>query len=889
MPHRHVLGHVECDRTLSTLVSDMARSVGRSEQLATLETAYAAVSAGQGQLVLIYGEPGAGKSTLVTQFSRRLAPDRDLLVGYCDPLSTPRPAGPLVDIAARLGGPLVEMLAAGQRRGLFDATLNAISTGPRPPVIVFEDVHWADELTLELLGFLARRIASVPVLLVVTYRDDQISAEHPTRAWLGSLATNPTVTYVAVPPLTVEQVTALAEGSDLDPGEVHARTGGNAFYVSEVLCAPHTAVPARVADAIVARGASLSKPARRALLAAAVIGQRVEPNVLLAVRDIDSEAVEACVTAGLLSYVAPVFQFRHELTRQAILAEASGFSITAMHAEVLRALRSIDPNALARLAEHAERAGDAAAVLDLAPRAARRAACLGAHRQASAQYRRALAFAAGTSDEVRAELLTALSFELFLTASLSESLEARRSAFDLRDQARQPAAAADDLRWMSRISWYGGNRTEAENYARLSCELLAPVPSPELAMAQSNQSQLLMLAGRYNEAIETGELALEIADQADDLETRVHALNNIGTAKVRLGLPEGGKLIEESLRLALENDLEDHAARAYVNLADGIEQHGPGDDGHYLYEGLAYCAARELDLQWRYLEATRAMVLLRGGEWAEAEHVARDLLDLAAIPVHRFVALLPLVLLAIRRGEPHAELLTEASAIADRLGEPQRLLPIAFARAEAAWLAGSPSDMAGELTAFRAMTEAREDAWRTAELHYWLTGAIPTHVARANLIGPYAIQLTAAPRNAAAAWTDLNSPYEAAIALLDGDEFDVREALTVFQRLGAEPAARLARCRLRNLGAAVIPRGPRRSTAEHPFGLTSREEEVLRLLTEDLTNQEIASRLVVSERTVHHHVSALLAKLQVRSRTAAAALARRRGLETVGAHTRYPG
>jgi DNA-binding CsgD family transcriptional regulator len=189
------------------------------------------------------------------------------------------------------------------------------------------------------------------------------------------------------------------------------------------------------------------------------------------------------------------------------------------------------------------------------------------------------------------------------------------------------------------------------------------------------------------------------------------------------------------------------------------------------------------------------------------------------------------------------------------------------------------------LTAFRAMTEARGDAWRIAELHYWLTRAVPTHIAPPHLIGPFAIQLRATPREAAAAWTDVDSPYEAAIALLDGDESDVRKALPVFQRLGAEPAARLARSRLRELGVAAIPRGPRRSTAGHPFGLTSREEEVLHLLTEELSNQEIASRLVVSERTVHHHVSALLAKLQVRSRTAAAALARRHGLGPVGAHT----
>ncbi len=866
----------------------MVTSVPRSEQLAVLEAAHAAVSAGQGQLVLICGEPGAGKSTLVAQLSERIASDIEVLVGYCDPLSTPRPAGPLIDIASRLGGPLVEILADGHRRGLFDATLHAIAAGPRQRVIVFEDVHWADELTLELLSFLARRITALPVLLIVTYRGDQMSSEHPTRAWLGSIATNPAVTFVDVPPLTVEQVIALAAESDLDPIEVHARTGGNAFYVSEVLCAPQTAVPARVADAIVARCANLTEPARRALLAAAVIGRRVEPDVLLAVRDIHPEAVEACVRAGLLTYVTPVFEFRHELTRQAILAEASAFSIAAMHGDVLRALCSADPHALARLAEHAERAGNAAAVLDLAPRAARRAACLGAHREAASQYRRALAFAGGVSDGARAELFTALSFELFLTASLPESLEARRSALDLRDRTRQPEAASEDLRWMSRISWYAGNRTDAETYARLSCELLGSgPPSPQLGMARSNQSQLLMLGGRYTEAIEAGELALAIADEVDDVETRVHALNNIGTAESRLGMPEGAKLIEESLRLSLEHDLEDHAARAYVNLADGIDGSSQGDGERYLAQGLAYCAARELDLQWGYLEANRAMVLLRSGQWTEAESVARDLLDVAAIPVHRFVAMLPLLLLRIRRGQPHDDLLTEASGIADQLGEPQRLLPITFARAEAAWLAGSADAVAGELTAFRAMTEAREDAWRTAELHYWLTRAIPMHVPPSDLIGPFGTQLAAGPRKAAAAWIDLNSPYEAAIALLDGDESDLREALAVFQRLGAEPAARLARSRLRDLGVAVIPRGPRRSTAGHPFGLTSREDEVLQLIIEDLSNQEIASRLVVSERTVHHHVSALLGKLQVRSRTAAAAVARRHGLSSVSAHTGY--
>ncbi len=776
-------------------------------------------------------------------------------------------------MAQRLGEPLASALAEGRHAGLLDAAMTAMTAGQHPRIAVFEDVHWADELILDLLGFLARRIETLRLLVVATYRDDEIGGTHPTRVLLGDIGRLPGVAQVKVPPLTPEEVGILAAGHRVDPEELHRRTEGNALFVSEVLASGDDGVPVGLTDAVMARCARLGPAALHALEAAAVVGLRSEPRVLLAMQGVRAGAVDECVARGLLQFEPPHYLFRHELARQAVLGVLRPQRLAGLHAEVLDLLREEDdPDMLARLSVHAAGCGDTVAVQRFAPAAAERAALLGGHREAARQYRLALSHS-GRLEPIRlAELREALSYELHLTSALDEAIEERRLALALREQLNDTVAGCDNLRWLSRMCWYAGQIERAREYGDLAIEMVRPLgPTPALAKALSNRSQLLMLRNAYPEAIAAGNEALQVATAVGDLEARVHALNNIGLARGCTGDPTGLDLVEESLSLALAAGWEDHAARAMVNITFSatlrrdnslIERHlGPA---------LDYCAARDLDLQWRYLEATRAMVLLNRGAWSAAYEVANALyLRPTLNTIHRFVASHPLVLITLRRGELTRSLLAEFVSVGSVLDEPQRMVPTLLVRAERAWLAGAIAEIEPELVAAEAEALARSDFLCVAEIAWWLRRTHPDRPPPPAATGPFARAARLPVRAAADLWLALDSPYEAAIELLAGARSQVTEALNVLELLGATPAARIARRVLAGLGA----RAPRRGTAVHPFGLTAREAEVLDLIVARRTNAEIAESLVISERTVHHHVSSVIGKLGVRTRAEAATVA----------------
>lgn len=327
--------------------------------------------------------------------------------------------------------------------------------------------------------------------------------------------------------------------------------------------------------------------------------------------------------------------------------------------------------------------------------------------------------------------------------------------------------------------------------------------------------------------------------------------------------------------------LAPEAGRALSFLTrGGLVSRTHGRSEHYIEAGIEYCEEHDLDSFRPYLLAVRGELQLRRGRWIEAGESLAMVLARRGYGRATDLALVTLGRLRARRGDPEQwALLDEALPLARRSGEPWLLAAVAVGRAEAAWLEGRHERVAEETHTALELALQRGASHLYGELLYWRWRAgIPEQVPP-GAHEPYAAQLAGDWARAAEQWTQLGCPYEAALALADADEEEpLRQAYEQLQALGAAPAAAIVARRLRERGERGLPRGPRPSTRRNVANLTERETEVLKLLAQGLRNAEIAERLVVSQKTVHHHVSAILRKLDMRTRTKAGAEAVRLGL-----------
>ncbi|HET9945111.1 MAG TPA: AAA family ATPase [Actinomycetes bacterium] len=831
--------------------------------------------AGESRVVLVSGEAGVGKTSLLEAACRAL-PDARWVWGACDGSATPQPLGPLYDVAGQLGGDLAAAVADGLPRDrLFRVLLDQLGSSSDLTVVAVEDVHWADDATLDLLRFLGKRLRGMPVLLVVSYRDDGLGRDHPLRATLGELAGQRGARRVGLPPLTRGAVDELAQQAGVDPEGLHRLTGGNPFFLVQVLEAGADVVPVSAGDAVLARAARLAAGARDVLDAAAVLGSRVELDLLRAVVAPPDTDVDDCLTTGLLRSDGPGFRWRHEIARLAVESDLPAHRRSDLHARSLRALVERGGTDHTRLAHHAEGAGDAEAVLRHAVPAARRAADLGAHREAAAQYERALRFASGLPPAERAALWEELSDADALLDRWQQVTEARQQALDLWRESGEPLRVGDSLRRLSTALWRmcrGKEQAAALEEAVTVLESLPP--SRELGWAYAALASSYMVDGDP-EAVPVARRAQRMARRFGDAGLLSHAVNTEGVALTTAGA-DGLPQLRQSLDIALAADLLEEAGRSYTNLLSTLCAVRRWEEVERVHaEGARFTEERDLTTFDACLRGVYSCALAETGRWDETVVEAHRVLDrLELSPVNRVNALTALTIVLVRRGDPDAGArLTELTDLGLGLDETQVLVPLHRLLAERDWLAGD-HDAARRQARAAAEHVDQADAWEQGALRVWWRRLGIGDLGSPQCPEPYVAELAGDWRAAADQWLALGQPYDAALALVgSGDEAGLREAVTILDRLGAAPLLAVAQAEMRRLGVRLVPRGRRQATRADRFGLTPREREVLELLRTGATNAEIAARLVIAEKTVDHHVSAVLGKLGVASRREASTLA----------------
>lgn len=551
--------------TAAALQSAVVKLLERAKPLADLRALVHTAETGRGAMVLVAGEAGIGKTSLL----RALVEDVDTPTrwwwGSCDPLPAPRPLGPLEDIAA--SEPVVRALLDGRAsHALRTAVLEELR---HPTLLVVEDVHWADEATLELLLHVGRRIERTRSAVLVSYRHDELGDGHPLTGLIGGLGTAIGVQHLRLEGLSQAAVAKLTTGTTLDSGHVHRVTGGNPFYVTEIVAEPSSSVPITVAAAVLTRAEGLSAQARTLLDIASLSPTGLEFEVLRSLLGTEDAArgLDVCALRGLVRVEAGLVVFRHELARRTIGDSIPAGRRLEEHHRVLLALESMPGIDVARLAYHAAESSDADRLLVHGPEAARIASVWGAHRAAARHLERALAVADRLEPVARARLLERLADEQLRFDLSVETMRARERVVHAWRAVGDRLHEAVQTGMLAATADMTGSVTRAhELYQRAEFLIEGLEPGPEVAEIKARGAVLAAHSKPPQEVIVAGERAIELAEQVDAAGSLSSLLWVMGCARVQVGDVETGLAdVERGIVTALDAGEDGRAGFAMTN------------------------------------------------------------------------------------------------------------------------------------------------------------------------------------------------------------------------------------------------------------------------------------------------------------------------------------
>ena len=849
----------------------------RETQLGILDAVVEGLADSGGKVVLIRGEAGIGKSALVSAFAESQAPTAHVHMGACDDLLIPRALNPFWDMA-RTEPSLRDQLDAGDRSHLLEVVL-ALMSRSRPSILIIEDTQWADAATLDAIRFLGRRMARTNGVLVLTYRDGDIDLEHPLRGVIGDIPAR-SVVRIQLEGLSLAGVTALVAAARLEPDKVLGATRGNPFLVQEMVAAPEAGL-ASVRDSVMAQVRRLSIGAQEMLKILSVIPEPVEVSNLINVALVDAARLLECEQRGLLEREGGRISFRHELIRQAVQSALTEGERIDCYRQVLHGLpEDTHPCLLVQCAYEVQ---DVDRLLEVAPRSAWYNVATGSHAEAVLDFR----VLGPHLDRIpAAELgpwLDEWAREEFLVDDVAEAIRLSGLA---RDHHRGLGDHVAESRSLADAAFYhenAGQRARAQTVAREAIEVLGPEPAgADLARALEANAYLQTMAGNVSAVLDLVDQTLRAGGPDIDEAIRIRSLNHGGIAANIADYPAGRRALDEARERAAAAGEWYEECRALANHAwAAAEAQDLPIASDYAQRAIAAASRHDLPTLEGYSKALLSRTLELMGRWDEASDLARDVLDPGTLRV--MVARPILAVLDVRKGRLSAVAeLGQLWQVASAAGEFQRLAPVAIAVAEHAWITGRLDVPVSDLVNVMRAGLDRGFRWSPGKLAMWLWELGELSEPPVGIADPYRLLMEGQVAHAAAIWEARGVPYERALALMHGSATDAFLALEVLETLGATAVAAKLRRDLRERGVAV-PRGKSRVTRLHAAGLTARQDEILQLLAEDLSTNEIADRLFISPRTVENHIAAVLDKLDVDSRHAAVTRGRAEGLLGISA------
>lgn len=850
----------------------------REGLLSTLKSLLAGAKQGSGSMVLLEGEAGAGKTSVLRALADELPSEYLVLVGGCDPLTTPRPVGPLRDMALAPQSIFDDILDSERElHELFTEVLERLRISRRPVLLIIEDAHWADEGTLDMLTFLGRRIGDSKAVVVVTYRGDEVDSQHPLQPIVGDLLRRRTsVQHLHVDPLSLGAVRQLAESTDHDPALVHRLTAGNAFFVTELLSS-HVGLPHTVQEAVMARVSRLSETARSLAEAVSIDPGSVSLDILQEITEVGQDAEKEALAAGVLIGDTSGYRFRHELARLAVEQSIPTPRRMQLHHKMIAALVGTDDEA--RLAHHAVRTTEPDLILSYAIPAAKDAISRRSQREAVGFFAAAHPFLERMDIDQRLEILYLYYNALSAIDRQLEALDVSSEYLALSDSVADPRVKARGLGMHGRSTWLTGESGDASREISEAISLLEPLgESEDLAYGLYLGAHHLMLDRMTDSAEPLARRCIDMSRRLGLTRTEAIGTLTLGTIEVvRDNREEGVRLLHEAIAMA-----RDQSIPRLELIALGMLGSGGGEIKDY--EGalgwLNRCIETGMqsdeDYNVAYSKAWIARIKCEQGKWDECTKFAEEVLELdpSVARISPVTALGALGRMRVRRGEQGGAEVLERAIEMGKNGALQHIWAPLCALAELYWLQNLSSEAVALLTEPFHRIMDTDTPWGRGEIAFWLwlnggLDEVPENVAL-----PYRLHMEGDWRGAASEWEKIGAPYEEALALASGDEESLLTAVSRFDSLGARPASQWARSRLRAMGSLSIPRAPRRSTRENPAGLTPRQSEVCHLMAKGLDNASIGERLFISKKTVEHHVAAIFIKLDAGSRAEAVARSR---------------